>query len=143
MSDRTKPLRLTNERYLAALERQQRRIAEGLPLVLCDDNSPGSRSTTATWGLCSDEREAWPDAEDHMWPEDFLGAAQRVAPLYRERSGQACAFDDLKRDADPTMRGCFWRCMLFRPKPWRSPLPTREEAVQLYQIRIDNARNKM
>ena len=124
-----KDLYMPDNRYLAALERQKARVADGEPLCLDDSNAPGDKYTTASWGLCSDDKAAWPDAEDHLWPEDFEKRG-RVAPKYLKRH-QLCAFDTREKD---TGDGCFHTCRLFQG---RYAKPSRAEAVALYQRRID------
>lgn len=125
---------LPQERYVAALERQRARIAGGLKLDGCDDTTPGSKSTECTWGLCSDEKAAWPDAQDHLWPDQFEKHG-RVAPLYRENH-QLCPLD--RRAAGNTdMNGCFYTCMFFKPKKGESL--AKEHVLKLYDKRIAEA----
>lgn len=121
-------LYLPQERYIAVLNRQRDRIAKGIPLVLDDSDEIGNKHTSATWGLCSEEVEAWPDAEDHLWPDDF-NKHKRVAPKY-QRENQMCPFDAREK---PTGNGCFYTCRLFRG---RYPTPNRDEALALYDQRI-------
>lgn len=125
---------LPQERYVAALERQRSRIEAGLELAGDDDTTPGCKSTECTWGLCSDEIEAWPDAKDHLWPDDFIKYS-RVAPLYREKN-QLCPLD--RRPAGNTdMNGCFYTCMFFKPKKGESL--AKEHVLKLYDKRIAEA----
>lgn len=127
-------------RYQDTLRRARGLIAEGLTLDLDDCNIPGMKSTEASWGLCSDSREMYPDVNDHTFPEDVnthgrLGA--REPP-----KGATCAFDRgrFKPDSlNPGAGGCFYRCMLFRPVKGQLPktersarVPTKEEALKLY-----------
>lgn len=136
------------DRYIAALERQLARIEAGLELGLDDCNDTGYKHTSATWGLCSDEKAAWPDPQDHIWPEQFEKEG-RVAPL-DQHDGDHCPFDDIKRRS-AVMRnstfGCFYSCMLFRPFDRRfassQRRPSREEAVQLYKTRIEEAKKEL
>lgn len=127
----SRKINMPQERYVAALRRQRERIAKGLPLRAVDDNTPGDKSTTCTWGLCSEEREAWPDAQDHLWPDQFIERG-RVAPLYLKPK-QKCPLDlrDLK-DAD--LNGCFFTCRVFQAA--KGARPSREEVIHLYDNRI-------
>lgn len=148
--------RLPHERYIAALKRQRGRIASGVPLELDDCNITGCKSTSATWGLCSNEKEAWPHAEDHLWPDQFQNHG-RVAPLYLGRD-QWCPFDlrqsvqryiDGKEGSgnDATLRlvvaeaGCFYRCRLFQARHIQKhkgePMPDQKRALQLYDDLIE------
>lgn len=129
---------LPRDRYIQFLERMCDRIDAGLELAMVDSDEIGNKYTHASWGMCTDDREAWPDAQDHIWPEEFEKRG-RVAPISRGEH-QPCPFDDrsVKRAG-----GCFWRCRLFRPKqrPKRGQPPVqRDEALKLYQIRIDRAK---
>ena len=104
--------------------------SQKLEATNCD--ARGMKSTECTWGLCSDQKQAWPDAQDHLWPDQFLKSG-RVAPLYREKT-QKCPLD--RRElSDPDPNGCFYTCMVFRRG--NLPLPTREQVVELYAKRIE------
>jgi hypothetical protein len=102
MSDISMP----DDRYLAALKRQRQRIADGLEFVAIDSEQIGNKFTHASWGLCSEDKEAWPDAEDHLWPDQFRERG-RVAPRYREEN-QPCPFQ-----IAGTPMGCFYQCRIF------------------------------
>lgn len=127
---------LPDDRYLVALERQRARVATGLPLRAVDSNTPGDKYTECTWGLCSGEREAWPDAQDHMWPDQFISRG-RVAPEYRAEH-QTCPLDKRERPVT-SMQGCFYSCRIFQARP-KSARPTREETVALYDVEISRVR---
>jgi hypothetical protein len=116
---------LSDERYLAALIRVRDLIAKGERLVANDSEEIGNKYTECTWGLCSGDKKAWPDPQDYMWPDQ----PDRVAPKYRTNR-QVCPF----RRAPPSANGCFWSCMIFKPKG--KPVPTREEALALYDAKI-------
>lgn len=116
---------LPQERYIAALHRLRNLIKEGKELVAADSTTIGDKYTSCSWGLCSGEKEAWPDAKDHLWPDQFLERGW-VAPLYRQK-GQKCPFDSRKDDGDGT--GCFFSCRVFQRK---LKTPTREQALALY-----------
>jgi len=146
-------LNLPHERYVAALERIKAQIEAGLKLELDNSDVTGDKHTEATWGLCSGSAEQWPDAEDHLWPDQFTNEG-RVAPLYRE-DHQFCPMDTRPFHTKPPseldlMQGCFYTCRLFNPnKGYKKQKgvttdvfdkPNREEAVKLYQITITRAR---
>jgi hypothetical protein len=125
-------LHLTQERYIEALQRQRRRILSGeVSLSGHDDETPGCKSTECSWGLCSGEKAAWPDAQDHIWPDQFEQSG-RVAPLYR-RPGQPCPLDQRESNGPS---GCFWGCMFFQGD---SRKLTQEKVIQLYDKRIAEA----
>jgi hypothetical protein len=125
-------LDLPQGRYIAAMERQKARIEKGIKLTFYDDTTPGDKSTECSWGLCSEDKEAWPDAQDHLWPDQFLKDG-RVAPKYPKK-GNSCPLD-----ARPTSkefrRGCFFTCRVFNPVKGEK-IPTREQAIQFYERRI-------
>lgn len=124
-------LYLPDDRYLAALRRQRDRIAAGVPLVCVDDDTVGNKVTSCSWGLCSDDAEAWPEAEDHLWPERFCREG-RVAPRYLQ-THQPCPFDTRAPEGGP---GCFHACRVFQRK-YRTP--DREAALALYDVTISAA----
>lgn len=127
-------------RYQDTLRRGRELIAKGLALDLDDCNITGMKSTEASWGLCSDSREMYPDVNDHTFPDD---AVERGRLGAREPpKGATCPFDRgrFKPDAlNPGAQGCFYRCMLFRPVKGQLPqgervarVPTKAEALKLY-----------
>lgn len=132
----SKNLYLPQDRYRAALKRQQYRIAYGVKLDASDCTATGMKSTECSWGLCSDEREAWPDAQDHLWPDQFRSRG-RVAPLYREKN-QKCPLDRRALD-DPNPNGCFYTCMVFNPLKGEKR-PTKEQVVELYAKRREEVK---
>ncbi len=114
---------MSDERYLAALKRMRDLIASGHRFTSHDDDSPGSKSSACSWGLCSDDKEAWPDAQDHLWPDQFTDQG-RVAPLYLERH-QMCPLDTREKH---TGNGCFYTCLHYAKRV----RPTKERALGLY-----------
>lgn len=124
-----KTLYLSDEQYLAALCRIRSQISLGLKLVFWDDETPGCKETHCSWGLCSKNKQQWPDAEDHIWPDQFRSQG-RVAPLYT-RNDQTCPFD-MRTRPNKSGDGCFWHCRIFQQKQE----PTREEALALYDAEI-------
>lgn len=100
-------LYLPKKRYVLALKRQRERIVNGLPFFAEDSEAIGAKSTEASWGLCTRAKEAWPDAEDHLWPDLFINNG-RVAPKYRRHR---CPMDQRNGShAD----GCFYHCRVFK-----------------------------
>jgi hypothetical protein len=85
------------------------RIADGLDFVAWDDTTPGNKDTHCSWGMCSNDVEQWPDADDHTFPDDFEGY-QRVAP--RDAPG-GCPLDRRTGTEDEQRWGCFYRCRVF------------------------------
>lgn len=144
MGKRTDRMYMPQDRYIAALERQRARIADGLELVCFDDDTPGQKSTHCSWGLCSQDKEAWPEPDDHLFPDDYKRDG-RVAPRYMTQ-GQQCPFDT---DRDPRgyvrtpgePHGCFYRCRFFQSRTL-GPRPTRERALQLYDEKIHGPRKE-
>lgn len=124
--------RMSDERYLAALYRQRDRIIAGAAFEAVDSDVIGDKYTHASWGLCSDDAEAWPDAEDHLWPEQFV-ANGRVAPKYRSQH-QVCP---MQRKSGPS--GCFYSCRIFKGDEITAS--KRTKAVELYEQAIAKARS--
>ena len=138
-NDRQGWIHMPEDRYLVALKRQRARIADGLLLDYWDDTTIGQKQTHCAWGLCSTDKEAWPDAQDHLWPDEFLGHG-RVAPRYLTK-GQLCPFDTdqtprghVRELGDP--KGCFYRCRFFQAKKL-GPAPDQKRALELYDERIE------
>jgi hypothetical protein len=122
-------LYLTNEQYINAMKRIRNLISDGKELIAIDDNTIGSKCTTCTWGLCSEEPDAWPDREDMLFPEQH---PQRISVKYTE-TNQRCPIDErdlLNRD----MNGCFFTCRIFKGKNL-----SRKEVIKLYDQRIIEA----
>ena len=119
---------LPNPRYLEALKRQRESIAAGLPFKAVNSEELGEKFVDCSWGLCSRAKEAWPEPNDHLWPDQFVERG-RVAPLYL-KGNQACPLSREIRSA-----GCFYTCMVFNPTKGAKK-PTREEALALYDAKI-------
>ena len=118
--------RLPLDRYQQGLARIRAQIAEGLPLRALDDTSPGNKSTSCTWGLCSIETGAWPDAADHSFPVEFEEHGRQTRLTLG--ANQRCPLD---RRETPEQYGCFWSCRAFKPKKGDVPL-TAEAALAFY-----------
>lgn len=123
-------LYLSDKRYLAALKRVKKLIEGGLILTACDDTTPGCHSTECSWGLCAADKDHWPEATDYLWPE----TPGRVAPKYL-KDGQGCPMDT--RNAGGS--GCFYHCRVFG----RGRTPTKDEAIKLYDFRINVVNKKL
>lgn len=124
-------LYLSNERYLTALYRQRDRIIAGAAFSAVDSDVVGDKFTHASWGLCSAERNAWPDAEDHLWPDQFE-QHDRIAPKYRNEH-QPCP---MQRQGGGT--GCFYSCRIFKDREVTAR--SRPAAIALYEAAIAKAR---
>ena len=111
-----------------------KRIAKGLPLSNDDSNALGNKHTHCTWGLCSDQFDAWPDAQDHLWPVDFVMRG-RHAPKYTKEH-QRCPIDT-RAMADKGMNGCFYTCQIFKAP--KRKYPSREQVIEMYDNRIKEA----
>lgn len=130
-------MKISDNRYGAALVRLRTRIADGLPLEAWDDVSPGCKDTHCSWGMCTNDPEQWPSAGDHIWPVDFMDRG-RIAPRYKEVH-QKCPMDT--RAGKPGERltcGCFYRCRVFQRN---EKTPSREEALALFDAQIAKMTN--
>lgn len=124
-------------RYQDALRRFRQRIVDGTDLETDDSDEIGNKHTHSSWGLCDDSEEMYPDANDHIFPADFLTRG-RLTPRPVAEADRRCPMDrnnpsKLERQIGIVGRfGCFYRCRIFRPRPRGSAPPTREEAIKLY-----------
>lgn len=123
---------MSDELFLDALKRMKERIESGLSLVFWDDTTIGAKETHCSWGLCSIDKEQWPDPLYHIWPLQYLKEG-RIAVVDRQPT-QFCVFDDDTKcnEFQDASSGCFWRCRIFQER-FR---PTQIQAVELYDIRI-------
>lgn len=108
-----KKITLSDDRYLEALKRIRNLIASGFEFKKDYSNEIGNKYTYCTWGLCSNCKESWPDAEDHLWPDQFIERG-RVAPLYFEEY-QICPFD-MRNAKEVDLNGFFIHVGYFRIK---------------------------
>ena len=121
-------LYLSRARHTVALMRMRSLIDNGEPLVAWDDTTPGAKQTHCSWGLCSIDAKAWPEPEDHLWPDQFRSHG-RVATKYLKHP---CPMSKTGKTT-----GCFFDCSVFKaPKGKR---PTREEAIARYDAAIAKA----
>lgn len=132
----TRDIELPDARYLAALERQRDRIKSGIQLETVDSDAEGDKELACSWGLCSRRPAAWPDAQDHLWPDDFKKLS-RVAPLYLKRQ-QLCPLDT-RKVGKADMNGCYYSCLVFQAK--RGLIPSRAAVIHLYEGRIEEFKN--
>ena len=127
-------LYLSDKQYLTMLEKLQTLIREGLKLELDGSDDIGNKHTHASWGQCTEKN--WD--KDALFREDkpFLGSKQHA-------KGQFCPFDTKVPTEGNKLRnnpsGCFYRCRLFQAK--KGEMPNREKALELYHVRIHEAKN--
>lgn len=138
---------LPKDRYKAALARLRDLIAEGRSLLYETRMVSDERVIYCSWGLCASDATTWPDAEDHLWPEDFA-AFKRAAPKWR-RDEHQCPMDVRSEDGYASSRSCFHTCRIFqslrrqkRRDQRLRQIPTREEALALYDAQIKRMRKK-
>ena len=128
----TSSYHLSHERYVAALQRLRAIVAGGAPLKFFDCTDLGAKDTQCSWGMCSRQPALWPDAQDHLWPDQFERHG-RIAPKYRA-AGQLCPMD---RATTGPAEGCFYRCRVFKPAGGR---PTRAQTLEFIDMRLDAAK---
>lgn len=121
-------LRMSQERYIEALKRQRDRIASGIGFEAVDSEVIGDKYTHASWGLCSIDKAAWPDKEDHLWP-DLFETSGRIAPKYRN-DNQPCPMQK-----EGGRYGCFHSCRIFQTAEINAN--TREKAIDLYDEMLE------
>lgn len=131
---------LDDARYKLVLERQRARISAGLELVLDDCGDLGTKHTEASWGLCSDDKEAWPDIEDHTRPGEFIKYGRASPKLLAQH--QRCPFD---ARGTPDLNGCFHTCQLFQRKLFKklqAQGDLRTTALKLYDTVLNDQLKK-
>lgn len=134
-------LYLSNERYLAFLKRVKAQIENGLKLEYIDSTDIGNKYTHCSWGQCSCSRVQWPDKEDYLFKRDYeeteyqkeigIESPKSNISIKYHKENQLCPFD--KRESG-SPDGCFYHCRIFQ-----NNLSSREEALQLYDIRIEKS----
>lgn len=134
-------LYLTDQQYLDVLKRQLTLIENGAIATSEDCDDIGAKHTSFSWGLCSDERETWPSAELHLFPDDFRRSG-RIAPKYLTGK-QPCPLDTrTAEDRKTDLNGCYYTCAYFqsgklRKKHKQDYVPlTRETVAQKYRDQI-------
>lgn len=139
-----KDLYISDGQYLAALENLRKGIESGVPLKAIDDTTPGDKSTTCSWGLCSEERRVWPDKAMQLFPDHF---PQRIAPKYRGKHHKCPMDRRTPEEAEKGLgygSGCFYHCRIFQAKPQKGqPIPSKEVALELFaQTNLEHAKNQ-
>jgi len=124
-------------RYAAALIRIREKIQSGRPLDAYDDETPGNKSMGCSWGFCDESRETWPDAQDHIFPLDFIKNGH-TSPLSLGIPN-TCPMDTRTKSGQ---QGCFYTCRVFQASR-KKPAPTKEEAVRLYDAKISSLEGKI
>lgn len=131
-------LYMPNERWLEALKRMRARIASGLKLDAVNSDVTGDKYTHCSWGMCSHDKEQWPESGDHLWPDQFEERG-RVAPRY-SIEGQVCPLC-----AEAKHNGCFYECRVFqrrRGRRGKKPL-ARSFVLHLYDEAIAEFEQRM
>lgn len=128
-------LELTDQQYRELLQRQLRRLQEGVEKTSVDSDMRGSKVTEFSWGLCSETLEVYPTEDLQLFPDDFRDHG-RIAPKYRDHERQPCPLDirsDKQRKED--RNGCYYTCAHFKGHRYKGHL-TRETAIKRYEERI-------
>ena len=115
-------------RYQDALRRLRDRIAGGIELNLEDSTEIGNKYTYCSWGMCSEDKEQWPDKDDHTFPNDF----ERYGRMSR-RDIPYCPLDTRKsriKNSDRIYWGCFYKCRAFHQHQYGKL--TREKTLELF-----------
>jgi len=116
-------------RWQDALRRMRDFIAAGSQLECEDSDEVGNKYTHCSWGMCSEAISQWPEADDHVFPDEFIERA-RVAP--RDSPG-GCPLDTSVEKPDWEHYGCFFRCLAFGEKIQKQD---RDRALELYDTVI-------
>ncbi len=124
---------LTDEQHLHMLKKVRDRIANGETMVLDDSDDIGNKHTHCSWGQCTDKG----------WEKEAL--FRKDTPLLGSKyhdKGQICPFDkDQAGESVLSPAGCYHRCKIFQNS--RGNRPSREEALELYNITINSFKEKM
>lgn len=84
----------------------------------------GTPDEETAWGLCAQQVQMWPDRETHLLPPFESEVIPKNLP-----TGYPCPMD---RATDGRTPGCFFRCRVYQ-----GPMPTRAEAIQLFQLGLE------
>lgn len=117
--------KMTNEQYKTWLILNRSRIWAGLKFVAWDDTTIGDKDTYASWGMCSDNIEAYPTPD--YWEYGELTRPNtwdpnRIRVIERGKK-HFCPFDRrLTNEGDPQFvkynpnagSGCFHECLIFK-----------------------------
>ena len=120
---------LPRDRYVLALKRIKKLIEDGVPYSY-------NHEPECSWGLCNESKEAWPDAQDHIFPIDFEQRG-RISVLDHDR----CPLDARQAtspDQDDDLNGCYHSC---RCKS-KGFVPDRGKVVLMYDLRIRQYENE-
>lgn len=120
--------KLPRDRYILALKRVKQLIEEGVPYHYFDEPE-------CSWGLCSEDKRAWPDAQDHIFPVDFETRG-RMSMLDHDR----CPLDTRVAASDKkdgNLNGCYHSCAC-RAKGF---VPDKGLIVLRYDLRIRQYEN--
>ena len=135
-----KSLHMSDERYLLALKRIRKSIADGGQLTFGNSDSMCDKHNECSWGMCSNDPAHWPDAGDHLWP-DLFEKEGRVATLYF-KPHQVCPMDRRMNNGNMDVSdGCFWNCRVFRAG--KGQKVTREQALELFDQAIARMENNL
>jgi len=117
--------KLSPDRILVALKRLREKVSSS-KLSGYDDTTVGCKNTECEWGLCSDSPKLWSDAQDHIFPYEFLNR-ERVTPL---QSKGVCP---LQVESDNSS-GCFHSCRFFQSRKYRAEWPQLDKDSVLARI---------
>lgn len=116
----------------------------------------GDKWSEVTWGLCLREHLGeqvmgllYPTPEMHHWPDQYV-VDGRIAPLDMPKS-VSCPLDMRNKDFNkvglkanaggPSMTGCFYYCSVFQNRHHKDRIPTREQAIQLYELSLERLKH--
>lgn len=86
---------LSYAEFLTRVTFKQTAIEAGLKLVIIDDDTPGAKHSSVSWGQCAPEYASHGDGTV---------------------DGMTCPFDVGHDKPFRGLTGCYWRCQLHRPK---------------------------
>ena len=104
-------------------------IAGGLKLDFDDSTVTGDKYNYCTWGLCSMDKEQWPNKDDHVFPDDFVADGRITV-----RDDLGCPMDVKCGTEEWYGFGCFHRCRVFIQRAYEKM--TKEMALKLFDERI-------
>ena len=117
-------------RWQDALRRMRARVEGGIVFTAVDSDVIGDKHTSASWGMCSEAPDQWPDPDDNIWPEERLRGrvASRHAP-------GGCPMDLRTGTEQESRIGCFYTCRIFtavRPARVHGDSAGRRVTLALY-----------
>ena len=103
-------------------------VIESEPCIANDDDTPGNKSTTCNWGLCTESRKVYDQESDSLFEKRFAPKYHLQCPMDKQKANP-------KEAHQVEASGCFYRCRIFKDgvRSRDKLLPLVELSIQRYQ----------